>query len=214
MAFKKIIQFTLITFVVLSIVYLISGEKNNPNRSEDMKTVSETDIKNNITKIEEEKTEVKNKTGDNTIDPSSNKKIKDNATNSKDVLNIKDSSSKESLKHRADENIIHIYYFHGTRRCYTCLRIEALAKKTIEDYYALNIAAGKIRFDSINVEKYGNRHFIRDFNLYTSSIIITEKQGEKVVRWKLLPDVWRLVRYDAMFSDYIKKEIDKYLTES
>jgi len=105
------------------------------------------------------------------------------------------------------------YYFHGTHRCSTCLAIERYSREAIEKYFTKELREGKLEFKPINVEKQENRHFVKDYQLYTRSLIITLHKGDKQMKWKNLTEVWFYVRDKEKFFQYIKEEVEKLLQE-
>lgn len=105
---------------------------------------------------------------------------------------------------------IHVYYFHRTLRCQTCLTIEALARQALQENFADALADGRMSWQAINIEVEGNEHFERDFALQTQSLVLTEFVGNQCVRWKLLPEVWDLVGNEPAFSDYIYREVIEF----
>ena len=96
-----------------------------------------------------------------------------------------------------------VYYFHGTRRCMTCNKIEQLTRAAISASYKDEIESGKMIFKAVNVEQPENEHFIADFDLATRSVVV--QSGAKYER---LDKVWQLVHGDeAAFSGYIADAI-------
>lgn len=105
-----------------------------------------------------------------------------------------------------------VYYFHGTRRCFTCRKIEANTRDIINTAYAKDIADKKISFTDINTEEKENKHFIADFGLVSSSVVLVERGDDgKVKRFKILPKVWMLVKDDAKFKDYILDQTKEFM---
>ncbi|MDD3887104.1 MAG: nitrophenyl compound nitroreductase subunit ArsF family protein [Victivallaceae bacterium] len=98
-----------------------------------------------------------------------------------------------------NENVLTVYYFHGTQRCMTCNRIEELARAAIQDKYAKEMAAGAVVFRSVNVEEPANEHFIRDFQLTTRSVVM-----QKAGKYEKFDAVWTLVRDPRKFAEYIQ----------
>lgn len=102
---------------------------------------------------------------------------------------------------------IHVFYFHRTLRCQTCLTIEALARQAVQDNFAGALADGRVFWQAINIEVKGNEHFERDFSLQTPSLVLAEFSTNACVRWKLLPEVWNLVGSEPDFSEYVCLEL-------
>lgn len=103
------------------------------------------------------------------------------------------------------------YYFHTTFRCVSCKKIEAYADEAIHDGFPSELADHRLVWAPINVEEDGNEHFVKDFNLYTKSLVIVEMQDGKIVRWKNLPKVWELIGNKPAFLKYVDDEVTAYL---
>ncbi len=104
-----------------------------------------------------------------------------------------------------------VYYFHGNRRCITCRTIERYIVEALEENFRNNIENGQLTLNVINVEKRENRHFIYDYNLTSSTSVLTLMDQDKQQKWKKLDLVWKLVRDKPAFFHYIKSETNKYL---
>jgi hypothetical protein len=98
-----------------------------------------------------------------------------------------------------------VYYFHATTRCATCRTIEAYAKETVTSKFASDLEAHRLEWRAVNVDEPANRHFIRDFQLYTRSVVVVDAKNPK--RYKVLDRVWQLVRNKAAFQSYVEQEI-------
>lgn len=103
-----------------------------------------------------------------------------------------------------------VTYFHTTVRCPTCHRLEEYARETVETAFAGDLEQGKVVFRAINLDDSKNQHFIKDYKLYTKSLIVSEWKDGKEVRWKNLPDIWKLVRDREQCEQYVRSEIEDY----
>jgi len=64
------------------------------------------------------------------------------------------------------------YYFHGTTRCATCRKIETFAHEAIQAGFGEALKAGSLEWRTLNVEEPANQHFIKDYRLYTKSVVL------------------------------------------
>jgi hypothetical protein len=103
------------------------------------------------------------------------------------------------------------YYFHTTQRCATCKAIEARSREAIEGAFAAELADGRLAWKVVNVEEQGNEHFVKDYALYTKSVVLVDEVRGREPRWKNLEKVWQLVRDKAAFQRYIQAETRAYL---
>ncbi|GAK54466.1 hypothetical protein U14_05751 [Candidatus Moduliflexus flocculans] len=106
---------------------------------------------------------------------------------------------------------IKVYYFHGTARCPSCKTIEELTNFAIVNGFKKELESGVLEFNAINVETPENQHFIKDYQLYTKSVIVSEVIDGKERRWKNLEKVWQLLMQEKAFTMYVQQEVSAYL---
>ena len=107
--------------------------------------------------------------------------------------------------------VIEAIYFHNTNRCVTCLKIEGDAKAIVEREFAEELAAGKLRWSTINMEE--ERAYISRYGLVSPSLVLTRKVGDEVVSWTTLTETWALVRSATRFASYIVECFQAFLGE-
>lgn len=127
------------------------------------------------------------------------------------IFSLNSSFGQEAEK--TENNYVMAYYFHGSFRCYSCYRIEQYSKEAIEYYFGNEIDSGKLIFKVVNVEEKENEHFIRDYELYTKSLIISLVKDGKEVKYNNLTRVWEFLGNRDRFFEYVRDEITKYLKE-
>ena len=109
------------------------------------------------------------------------------------------------------ESEVVLYYFHGERRCNTCRKIESYAQRAVETKFADELEAGTLQWKVLNTDDQANEHFVKDFDLVSSSLVVVEMDGGNAVRHDVLQDAWTLVRDEPRFIEYIQKSVDEYL---
>ncbi|HNR31901.1 MAG TPA: nitrophenyl compound nitroreductase subunit ArsF family protein [Candidatus Hydrogenedentes bacterium] len=107
----------------------------------------------------------------------------------------------------------HVYYFHRTQRCSTCLGIESHTEAVLRDRFAPELGQGALTWAPCNVDEPRHEHFVRDFELLFSGVIIAEEQDGKILRWKNLEDVWKLAHEPEKLRDYLTTEIQRFIGE-
>lgn len=105
----------------------------------------------------------------------------------------------------ASEHIV--YYFYTSKRCTTCRKIEQWAEEAIKDL----VEAGRVQWQAVNIELPENEHFVKDFQLYTKSVIVAEYKQGKPIRWENLPDIWKLARDREQFVDYVAGQTRQFM---
>ena len=103
-----------------------------------------------------------------------------------------------------DQRQVVVYYFHGERRCKTCLTIEAYAQETVDTRFAKQLASGEVVWKVVDYDGEGNGHFVEDFGLVSASLVIVETSNGETVRFEVLQKAWSLVRDKAGFQHYVR----------
>lgn len=99
-----------------------------------------------------------------------------------------------------------VYYFHGETRCATCRAIEAYTQEAIETAFAEEMQAGTLEFKVVNVDTPSEEHFIEDYQLVSSTVVLVRSAGHTQQDWKNLDEVWELVHDKDSFMTYIQDE--------
>ncbi len=111
----------------------------------------------------------------------------------------------------ASASTLVVTYFHTTARCPSCLRIEDLTVSTLTSRFAEPLATGRMKWRHINVDDPENAHFIKEYGLYTKSVVVSEVHDGQERRWKVLDKVWKLLGDAPAFQDYVEAEVKAYL---
>jgi len=114
---------------------------------------------------------------------------------------------------RTNDQVI-AYYFHGTIRCETCLKIENQAREAIERRSPLEVAQKRLVFRPVNYDKPGNAHFLKDYKLPCPSLVLVRQRSGKDEKWKLLDKTWEHVETPFKFNEYVEGEMEKFLGEA
>lgn len=101
------------------------------------------------------------------------------------------------------------YYFHGTMRCETCLKIERQAREAIERRFAVELAGKRLVFEPVNYDKPENAHYLKDYKLPCPSLVLVRQKDKQ--KWKLLGQTWEFVHIPPKLDLYIEEETSKFL---
>lgn len=107
-----------------------------------------------------------------------------------------------------------VYYFMSTYRCPSCIYIEKTTESVVNSVFSNYVKSGRMVFKTINTDEPDNRHYDTDYKLYAQSVILSDVQNGKEIRWANLDKVWKLLNNDKEFEAYITREIKAYLGES
>lgn len=99
------------------------------------------------------------------------------------------------------------YYFHRTLRCPSCVHIETTAKQAIENRFATELKASRLRWESVDMQKQGNEHFVTDYRLGAPSLVLVKKVNGRELAWSNCEKVWALHRDEPAFAKYVQDEV-------
>jgi len=103
------------------------------------------------------------------------------------------------------------YYFHTTKRCASCRKIEAFTAEAVRAGFREELRDGRLAFQTVNLDEKGNEHFVKDYELFTKSVILVDERSGKQVAWKNLPRIWELLNDKGKFLEYVRNETRAYL---
>ncbi len=106
---------------------------------------------------------------------------------------------------------IMVYYFHGARRCKTCLLIENTAHDIVSSLFAKELEGGEMAWKTVNYDEPDHNHFLKDFGLVSSSLVIVEMKDGEPADFEILQEAWSLARDKRAFEQYIEQSMLKYL---
>jgi hypothetical protein len=103
------------------------------------------------------------------------------------------------------------YYFYGGVRCSSCMLLEKYTGDAMVKWFPDEISAGLVEWKPVDLEKSGNEHFVKDFNLYSKAVIVADTRDGRIVKWKNLDKVWTLLNDRDAFHQYVRAEVAAYL---
>ena len=121
-------------------------------------------------------------------------------------------ASKEILSEKGTKVIA--YYFHGTHRCWSCNTIEKYSREALEINFKKEMESGKLEFKSINMQEEGGKAYIEKYKLNSKSLVLVLVKDDKTIKYKNLPEVWRLVRDREGFYKFVKEKVSEFLQDA
>jgi len=103
------------------------------------------------------------------------------------------------------------YYFHGTSRCPTCLKMEQYARDAIEGAYQAEVGSGQVRWQAVNYDETVNEHFVKDYGLVASSLVIVSGEAVASGVWRKLDRIWDLIGDEQAFKAYVIEQVTSML---
>ena len=86
-----------------------------------------------------------------------------------------------------------VTYFTTDVRCTSCRAIEAQTKEVVEKQFADALAAGSLVFQTRNIDREENKHFIDEYQLSFKTVVISSMEQGKEVQFVKMDKVWELL---------------------
>ena len=107
-----------------------------------------------------------------------------------------------------------VYYFHGDVRCPPCHKLEDYAREAVETGFAEELGSQMVQWKAVNVDQPQNAHFVKDYQLITKSVILSETVDGKEAAWQNLDKIWDLVGNKDVYMDYIRTSLRNFLKDA
>ena len=98
------------------------------------------------------------------------------------------------------------YYFHRTQRCQTCLAMEAYAAEALREGFSEAFESGELEWQAVNVEESQSEHFVEEYGLTASALVMVLFEDGEQKHWKNLERVWELVGDELQYKAYVEAE--------
>ncbi len=103
-----------------------------------------------------------------------------------------------------DKQII-VYYFYAKPRCISCKNIESYTKETVASLNNKNI-----KYKEIDLDNPTNKHYKKEYKLFTKSVVLSKVQNGKEIKSKNLTEIWTKLSNEKAFKAYLTKEIKSF----
>jgi len=125
----------------------------------------------------------------------------------------KDAPSEQTEAVTAQDTVdrVIVYYLHSNRRCMTCKKLEAYSEEAVTSGFETQLEDSLIIWQVVNFEQEDNEHYVKDYGLYTQSLVLSRLQGDKEIEWKNLEKIWKLVGDKKEFISYVQGELNAFL---
>jgi len=137
---------------------------------------------------------------------------KSSQTKSAAVKSVTDSADTKKSAPKENRQLV-VYYFMTTYRCPSCHYIEETTRAALYENFSDLLKSGRMVFKMLNIEEPANDHFVKDYSLYTKSVVLSDQKDGKETRWTNLDKVWQLIKNDEGFKNYIVTQVKAYLGE-
>jgi hypothetical protein len=101
---------------------------------------------------------------------------------------------------------VEIYYFHFTRRCATCMKVETVSKEVLETQYPEQVKKGDIFFQSVNLDEKDGATLGEKFKIEGQTLIV-------ICGNKSIDLTEKAFMYAVTAPEKLKAEINKAIEE-
>lgn len=106
---------------------------------------------------------------------------------------------------------VEVVYFYRPQRCYSCVYAEETTLYTLENYFADELASGKITWATYDVTAEENAAIVEEYGAYSSSLFInTIVNGTDHI--ETVSDIWLVIGDDEAFAELVKSKIEQSLS--
>ena len=74
---------------------------------------------------------------------------------------------------------VEVYYFHYTRRCVTCTKVENETKATLEEFYAEEMQSGDVVFRAINLDESDSEEIAEKLEISGQTLLVVSGEKKK-----------------------------------
>jgi len=105
-------------------------------------------------------------------------------------------------------SVVRGYYFHGTRRCTTCMAVEEVTKEILNEYYATELADKTISFESINLDEEESKILANELKVSGQTLLfISDSDTVNLTNQAFMNAVSNPLKLSIIITD----EIDRML---
>ncbi|MBU0488636.1 MAG: hypothetical protein KKA07_14695 [Bacteroidetes bacterium] len=113
----------------------------------------------------------------------------------------------------ATQTPVTVYYFHGERRCASCVAIGDETSKMISTDYKTQTDKGLISFQEINIDEDKNKAIAEKYEIAGSALLVVKSEnGKDLDQRDLTGDGFKFaLNKPEKFREKLKEAIDAYL---
>lgn len=120
--------------------------------------------------------------------------------------NAAEGATTPTAQSAAQADKIIVYYFHGKARCSSCVKIEEYTAEAVRTGFAEELKAGSVEWHQVDTDEKKNAHFMKDYNLFTKSVVVVKVRDGRQVGFRNLDKVWEHLNSKERFVKYVQDE--------
>ena len=91
--------------------------------------------------------------------------------------------------------------------------MEAYAEEALKEAFPQALQAGELEWHAVNVEEPAHEHFVEDYELTASALVLVDTQAGEQKEWRNLERVWELVGDELEFKVYVEAQALAFLEQ-
>jgi hypothetical protein len=103
-----------------------------------------------------------------------------------------------------------VYYMHPAARCATCNTIEKVARQAVEEGFAQDIRADRLRWRAMSIED--NEPLAKRYNVASSTVVVVRLHDGREVGHQCLDEAWELVDKPTELAACVSRAVRAALT--
>lgn len=104
-----------------------------------------------------------------------------------------------------------VTYFTTDVRCPSCLTIEQLSRRAIEEGFPAEVGDGRVVFRVVNTDRPEHAALEDHYQLANKTVIVSHQTNGREVAWTDRQDVWLLFAQPELFFAYVREPVRGYL---
>jgi hypothetical protein len=111
----------------------------------------------------------------------------------------------------AGSTVVYAYYFHRTFRCISCLTMEEMAARAIEEHFAPRIRNGQVVWMAVNIEDPATEPLRQQLDVGSNGLVLVRMENGAYRDSKTLDALWGLLDRPDAFSKYLVDQVNARL---
>ncbi len=108
--------------------------------------------------------------------------------------------------------MVYAYYFHRTFRCISCLSMEEMAARAIEEHFARQVQSGQVVWMPLNIEDPATEPLRQQLDVRSNGLVLVRMENGAYKDSKPLDALWGLLDRPDAFSKYVVAEVNARLS--
>lgn len=109
------------------------------------------------------------------------------------------------------DTVVVVTYFTTDVRCASCRKIEELTRETLKERFAPELAAGTVRFQTLNLDQKEYKHYASDYELAFKTVVISRERSGQLIEWEKCDEVWSHLNNPEAFKAYLEASVRSHL---